>query len=149
MPPGHPQAIDLPPAVTTISRNVDVPEGAATVLRACLSLLLLLIVIGLSPGDAQAHAGMVSDTAATASVGIETAGTTVPAAPAGRRMPHDHVPGGMSCLTAAGCSGVGSVVAEAPAVPAPGSVTAADPQTVLRPPRGIDLPLDDRPPRPA
>ena len=117
-------------------------------LRACLCLLRLLIVTGLGPSDARAHAGMDMQTVATVSAGVEPAGPPIPASPAKQRTPHQHTPGGMSCVTAAGCSGAGSLSSEGPGVPAPGSVATADPLAALRPPRSIDLPLDDRPPRP-
>ncbi|MEQ9332396.1 hypothetical protein [Thalassobaculum sp.] len=86
--------------------------------------------------------------AETASVGLEPGAPPVPASPTSHRMPHDHVPGGMSCLTAVGCSGVGSVASDVPGLTAPGSVTAAEPLATQRAPRSIDLPTDDRPPRP-
>lgn len=120
-------------------------------------ILLLMLSVGVAPTDAFAHEGSATQVIATGShahltiqgnPGPENAAFVISAAsdaesPANH---HDERPGSLHCLAFAGCGGVG-VLAQSSGFPVPRSMAAALLDTAGSPPQGIDLPLEDRPPR--
>lgn len=112
-------------------------------IRAVLALLLLIAVIAGFSGDARAHAGIADHGSASAEQPVAEATP----APANADRSPGHLPVGKCCMTAAGCGGAGSILADGPLLPVPARVATTEPPAALDAPRGLDLPVADRPPR--
>lgn len=116
-------------------------------IRAVLALLLLIAAIAGFSGDARAHAGMAGHGTVAADEAAPTAAADQ--APAGADRSSSHLPAGKCCMTAAGCGSVGSIPVAAPLLPVPGRIATAEPAATPDVPDSLDLPVADRPPRPA
>lgn len=122
-------------------------------IRLCLAMLVLLVGVALSPPAATADVGVpaAAHEHATAHEHAATGQSDAKAVAAATKTvspdPHRHPPGTQGCRFAAGCSGMGSVTYGVPSVALPRWIVTTLMPVTDRTPRGIDLPLEDRPPR--
>lgn len=121
-------------------------------------LLILTLLVGAAPSDASAHEGGTGEITAIEDVAAAP-GTLASAAEftgidgqehVGAGVPSGHhgtLPGSPDCLTVSSCGGASGVLGDALGIPVPQVLAPATLAVAGYPPQGIDLPIEDRPPR--
>ena len=126
-------------------------------------ILFVMLVVGVAPSKAWAHEGDAAQIASAqglpvlvhvtspGDIGSDTVGTmpdgredAALGIPAGH---HDDRPSGLDCLTVASCGGASGIIADWHNIPLSQQTVPVSLDTAGSPPRSVDLPLEDQPPR--